>query len=95
MSDFHHIKRLRYRLLSCILHTGFDLQSGVIFLDDVKEVLSDIVWCNENFTKMHDKFQLELFKPENLINLIETKNFPAAAYWFSISVSILAMEQKD
>ena len=59
VSDYLHIiKRLRYRLLSCILHCGFDLNDVSIELESIKKILNqlpNIVWNNEPYTKMHDK----------------------------------------
>lgn len=50
-----------------------------------------MVFYNDKYTKMHDQLPLELLKVENIIKLINSKNFPAVAYWFPISTSMIAM----
>ena len=99
VSDYLHLlKRLRYRLLSSILHAGFNESSGKIIIEELQSILDgmgDVVWCNESYTKMHDKLPLELFKTENLLKLIKEKHFVAAAYWFPITLSNIAINEKD
>ena len=99
VSDYLHLlKRLRYRLLSSILHAGFSEESDKIIVEELLSLLDgmgEAVWCNEKFTKMHDKLPLELFKTENLLKLIENKQFVAAAYWFPITLSNIALNQED
>ncbi len=94
-SDYYHLlKRLRYRLLSSIIHAGFAYDSDIISIDQIKDILKgigEVVFCNEKYTKMHDQLPLELFKVENIIKLIDSENFPAVAYWFPISTSMIAM----
>ena len=94
-SDYYHLlKRLRYRLLSSIIHAGFAYDSDIISIDQIKDIwkgIGEVVFCNEKYTKMHDQLPLELFKVENIIKLIDSKNFPAVAYWFPISTSMIAM----
>ena len=84
VSDYLHIiKRLRYRLLSSLLHAGFDEESDVVFVPELQEILSHLpstVWCNESFTKMHDKLPIALFQLDNLLKLINSEYFAAAAY---------------
>ena len=99
VSDFLHIiKRLRYRLLSSLIHSGFTTDDPVISIDDLKTILQDmpeIVWNNEKFTKMHDRLPLELFKIDNFIKLFIAGHYTAAAFWFPISLSILAINGAD
>ena len=99
VSDYLHLlKRLRYRLLSSIIHSGFNTDTDKILVDELQKVLDEmgeVVWRNEPYTKMHDKLPLELFKTENLLKLIESKQFTAAAYWFPITLSNIAINQKD
>ena len=99
VSDFLHlIKRLRYRLLSLLIHAGFDMNSILIDVQQLKEILQSeypVIWDNSKYTKMHDKLPIELFKIENLIKLIESKNFAAAGYWFPISLSLLAIDSEE
>ena len=94
VSDYLHIiKRLRYRLLSCIIHCGFDRESMIIEIDSVKKLLNNIpsvVWSNEKYTKMHDKLPMELFKIENLVKLFNARYYRAASFWFPISLSMVA-----
>ena len=75
MSYFLHLlKRLRYRLLSSRLHTGFEESNPSLDVDHLSEILDDmgdVVLCNDLFTKMHDALPLELFKVENFIKLLE------------------------
>ena len=96
VSDFLHlIKRLRYRLLSLLIHAGFDLDSITLEIEKIKETLKSeypVIWDNNIYTKMHDKLPIELFKVENLVKLIEAKNFPAACYWFPISLALIAID---
>ena len=95
ISDYSHVsKRLRYRVLSCIVHAGFDIDSDFIDLESIKKILSDVgdvVWNNESFTKMHDSLPNELFKSSNLLKLMRKKSFVAAGYWFPISSSMIAL----
>ena len=99
VSDYLHIlKRLRYRLLSCIIHAGFNMETASILLEDLQNILNDlppIVWCNEIYTKMHDKLPLELFKLENFLKLLDNSHFAAAAYWFPIALSLVAITGND
>ena len=99
VSDYLHlIKRLRYRLLSALLHAGFTIDSEAISIEELKSILNDmgdVVWCNDLFTKMHDKLPLELFKTENLVKLMQHKKFVPSAYWFPIVASNIALNQKD
>ena len=99
VSDYLHIiKRLRYRLLSSLLHAGFDEESNIILVPELQEILSHLpstVWCNESFTKMHDKLPIALFQLDNLLKLIDSRHFAAAAYWFPISLSLTALSAPD
>lgn len=52
--------------------------------------MGDII-RSERFTKMHNSQQLELFKCENLIKLIEFKQFEATYFWFLTTFAIMAM----
>lgn len=91
---FHLLKRLRYRLLSSILHAGFNINSVIISIDKIKSILKNVgnvVFCNEKYTKMHDKLPIELFRTENLVKLIQNQNFQAAAYWFPITTSMISI----
>ena len=99
VSDYLHLlKRLRYRLLSSILHAGFDKESPTLNIEEIAATLADmgdVVWSNELFTKMHDALPLELFKTENLIELIQNGKYEAAAFWFPITLSNIAINGKD
>ena len=99
VSDFYHIiKRLRYRLLSSIIHIGFDIENPFIDIVKLREILNnmgEVVWNNELYTKMHDSLPLELFKAENLIRLIQNKYFEASAYWFPIVFANIGMNTKN
>ena len=99
VSDYlHFLKKFRYRLLSSILHAGFSEESDKIIVEELMSLLDgmgEAVWCNEKFTKIHDKLPLELFKTENLLKLIENKQFVEAAYWFPITLSNIALNQED
>lgn len=98
-SDYSHLsKRLRYRLLSHLIHPGFIVDSPAIDLEIVKKILSDlpsVVWSNAPFTKMHDRLPSELFKIDNFLKLFNSGNFVAAAYWFPISLSGIAINESD
>ena len=99
VSDFLHIiKRLRYRLLSSLIHAGFTHEDNIILVTELQEILSDIpstVWCNDSFTKMHDKLPLTLFKLENFLKLMNENHTAAAAYWFPIALSITALSSPN
>lgn len=99
VSDYLHIlKRLRYRLLNCIVCAGFDSDATQIILEDLQTILDSIppvVWCNEPYTKMHDKLPLELFKIEHFLKLFEENHFAAAAFWYPIALSLTAISTKD
>ena len=99
VSDFLHlIKRLRYRLLSSIIHSGFNLESAPILCDDLKLILKElgqVVRCNEKYTKMNDKLPMELFKTKNLLKLMKAEHFSAAGYWFPITVSMIALYNEN
>ena len=91
------IKRLRYRLLSHIIHSGFSKDSMPINLDVIKSILSDVpsvVWNNESFTKMNDQLPSELFKVENFLKLLHNNATSAVAYWFPITLSDIALNEK-
>lgn len=89
------MKRIRYRLLSKIIQAGFSEISNIINLDKVKSVLSNVVWSNEKFTKMHDKIPQALFTRENLCTLLKSNLFAAAAYWFPVTMSNIALNTKN
>ena len=99
VSDYLHLlKRLRYRLLNCIVHAGFDQESTPIILEDLQNILDylpPVVWCNEPYTKMHDKLPLELFKIENFLKLFEENHYAAAAFWYPIALSLTAISAQD
>ena len=99
VSDYLHIlKRLRYRLLNSTVHAGFDQSANPIILDDIQNILNNVppvVWCNEQYTKMHDKLPLELFKLGNFLKLIEENHFAAAAFWYPIALSLTAITSQD
>lgn len=99
VSDFLHLlKRLRYRFLAAILHAGFHIESPALDISSISETLDDmgdVVWCNELFTKMHDSLPLELFKTENLLKLMQAGDFAASAFWFPITFSNIAINEKD
>ena len=98
VSDFLHlIKRLRYRLLSAIIHAGFSVDEGIINVDELKLLfgLPDIVWNDEYYTKMHDKLPLKIFSIENFVRLMEVKKYHAAAFWFPISMSLFAINSPN
>ena len=95
---FHLLKRLRYRLLSCIIHCGFTIDSKPIIIEEIKSILNEmgeVIWCNDRYTKMHDKLPIELFKTENLIKLIESEQLSAAAYWFPATMSLIAINNGE
>ena len=98
VSDFLHIiKRLRYRILSSIIHAGFASGKLAINVDQVRKVLKDtedVVWVNEPYTKMHDKLPLKMFSILNMLKLF--KELPQAfGFWFPISLSIHALSAPD
>ena len=99
VSDFLHlIKRLRYRLLSLIIHAGFDINAIFLDVEKIKKILRSeypVIWDNNRYTKMHDKLSIEMFKIENLQKLFAEKYYEAAAYWFPISLALLAIDCDD
>ena len=100
VSDYLHIiKRLRYRLLSSSVHSGFtDDPSSRIDIPILKTILkkvSPLVWNNEKYTKMHDSLPLQLFNLDHLLNLFFAKYFQAVAFWFPISTSLYAIHQPE
>ena len=99
VSDFLHlIKRLRYRLLSSIIHSGFNLESVPIVIDDLKLILKEmcqVVWCNEKYIKKNDNLPMELFKTEISLKLIKTEHFSATGYWFPITVSMRTLYNEN
>ena len=99
VSDLLHIiKRLRYRLLSSIIHCGFNIEEEMIDLENIKKILNHlqkVVWNDDLYTKMHDKLPLELFNIENFLKLFLSGEYVAASYWFPISLSILAVNAPD
>lgn len=44
---------------------------------------------------MHDRLPYELFKIDNFLKLFNSGNFVAAAYWFPISLSNIAINESD
>ena len=98
VSDFLHIiKRLRYRLLSSLIHAGFTVDDAVILIEEWQEILQleNIVLGDEYYTKMHDKLPLRMFSVENFLKLHHSGLNAAACFWFPISLSILAMSAPD
>ena len=98
VSDYLHIlKRLRYRLLSTIIHAGFSIENENIDLEKLMHLLkvSEVCFSNDLYTKMHDSLPLELFSPQNFMELIRADENVAAAFWFPISLSILALNERD
>ena len=94
VSDFLHIiKRLRYRLFGVCIYCGFKKSDHFFNIDQLIKIfpkLPSIVWCDESFCKMHDSLPLILFSPENLLYLLLNRHYNIAAYFFPISLSILA-----
>ena len=99
VSDYLHIlKRLRYRLLSCIIHTGFTTDSPSILIEDLQNILPElpsVVWSNELITKMHDSLPIKLFSVSNLFALIENGHLPGVAFYFPIVSSLIAIHNED
>ena len=92
VSDILHIfKRLRYRVLSCVVHCGFNLHNNYISIKLIKEILKvpSIVFDNSKLTKMNDQLPLELFDPYNFLKLLKEGEFISAAFWFPISLIII------
>mgnify|MGYP001142488179 FL=1 len=98
-TDFLHlIKRLRYRLFNVIIHSGFHQSNDFFDIQKLQSIfpkIPNIVWSDEPYTKMHDSLPLLLFDPKNLLVLLENKYFTEAGYFFPISISILAFDQKN
>jgi len=100
VSDYLHIiKRLRYRLLTGVVHSGFhQSEHSAVQIEDLRTILKHllpVVWDNNKYTKMVDKLPMELFRIENLMMLLDAKFFSAAWYFFPISLTLLAMNGKD
>ena len=85
-SEFLHIiKRLRYRLFSCIVHAGFENDpETAIEICNLIEILdlSPVVWNNEAYTKMHDALPICLFDLPNLLELFNANYYQAVGFHF-------------
>ena len=96
VSDFLHLmKRLRYRVLSCLIHSGFFLESLSIDMKRIKKILHTlppVIFNNLPYTKMHDRLPTMLFSPSSFISLFKAKAFCAVGYWFPITAAIIAMD---
>ena len=91
ISDFMHIiKRLRV--------SKFKIQSPFIDISEIKKILKHIppiVFDNSRITKMHDILPLSLFSLQNFIILFEKKRYLDAAFWFPISLTIIALNSNN
>lgn len=96
--DFLHIvKRLRYRLLSSIIHMGFSIYSPILNIEIIQKVLKNIppiVFSDIPLTKMHDSLPLTLFSLNNFLTLFDKKMYHEAAFWFPITLCITSMSHK-
>lgn len=84
--------------MSHSIHSGFTKNSPLINIDSLKKILSNVpnvVWLNESFTKMNDRLPNELFKIDNFLKLFNAGEFAAAAYWFPISLSDIAINTSE
>ena len=91
----HLYKRLRYRLLSCIIHCGFTNGKPFIDIEKVRDLLDDlpsVVFENNVLTKMHDVLPLLLFSPQNVIKLFRNGLLIETTFWFPIECSIIAFD---
>lgn len=93
----HLFKRIRYRLLTSVIHAGFDPNNDYISISVIKEILKlpSIVFNNSSITKMNDRLPLLLFSPENFLKLLNAGEFVAAAYWYPDSLIIITFTQQN
>lgn len=96
--DFMHlIKRFRYLLLSNRVHMNF-MSDYFIDINEIRKVLvnvPEIVFWDISITKMHDSSPIKLFYLHNFLILFDRRMFDAAAYFFQISLSLMAYNNKN
>lgn len=56
-------------------------------------MLAMLFFCNEKYTKMHDKLTVELFRTKNMAKFIQNKNFQASSYSFPITTSMISKKR--
>lgn len=87
------IKRLRYRILSHIVHMEFAINSPVIDINEIQHILKSIpsvVFSDTPLANMHDILPITIFSLANFVELFEKKMFYASAFGFPISITITA-----
>ena len=94
----HLFKRLRYRLLSNLIHCGFFMNSKTIDVRKLRVVLfylPSAVFRNDPISKMHDNLPILLFSVENFIRLYQKGMYYALAYFFPIVTAIIGMTNSN
>lgn len=95
----HLLKRLRYRLFSNFIYSGFEECSDcLIDIEQIRAILDfipNIVFDNNKLTKMNDRLTLLLFSSRSFIKLLESQYFAAIAYWFPAVCFIIAMTDEE
>lgn len=94
----HLYKRLRYRLFTNRIHSGFSRKKPFINLFRLRAALKNLpssVFNNSPLSKMHDDLPLSLFSVHSLKILYEKREFIAFAYFFPITCSIIAFENES
>ena len=92
----HLLKRARYRLLNSRVHRGFEnLTETVVSVEALRDGLDlpSIVFCNERFTKMHDKLATRLFSLDTLVALFEHRNLTALSYFLPLCFLTVSLEE--
>ena len=94
---FHLLKRGRYRLISCNVHSGFYAESPILNISQIKEVLNlpSIVFSPLGITKMHDDLATDLFSFHSLIILIHEQKNSYLAYFLPLCLMNVALSEKE
>ena len=94
----HLLKRLRYRLFKCRVHSGFQKENPFIEIESLMRILvhlPSVVFNNEKITKMNDHLPLMLFSLESFLIILENENFVAASYWLPITTFIISLTNNN
>lgn len=91
----HLYKRLRYRLLSNRIHSGFSRKNPFIDLFRLRAVLKHLpssVFNNTPISKMHDELPLSLFSVHSLKILYEKKNLWHSHTFFQLHAQLFHLK---
>lgn len=94
----HLLKRARYRVIGCNVHSGFENTSdSLISIDKLRERfnLPSAVFSSEKFTKMHDSLATSLFSLQNLAILFENRDMSALSFFLPMCLLAASLEEEE